>query len=363
MDLAVIQIECRQKFGKKLADTLSAHPHWLFTSVLSGEQSTSDMLASFHASLIPEGAFVADLTAGLGIDCLHLSAKTKELTAIEIDRIKADALRQNLHYPNVNVVCDDCRNFITNYHGAKFDVVFIDPARRGADGSRIFSLSDCHPDVTEMLPRLRKIADTLIVKMSPMLDITHTAKSLPGVSKIIALGTRTECKELIAVVDLNSTSVDECSIEAIILDKANQTSLLFTPEEERQAASTFAMPQEGGYIYEPYAAVMKAAPFNLLCRRYGAVKLSANTNLYTSTEPATDFPGHTYKILETLPYSSSVIKRLAKKYPKGSIATRNFSVPAEVLRKKLKIADGTDTRIYGASCADGKEYLIVCKML
>ena len=52
---AIMQIECRRKFGKKLEQTLASFPDFYFPSVLAGEQSTSDLLASFHASLTPEG--------------------------------------------------------------------------------------------------------------------------------------------------------------------------------------------------------------------------------------------------------------------------------------------------------------------
>ena len=69
---AITQIECRRKFGKKLADTLASYPHFRFPSVLAGEQSTSDTLAAWHSSLVPEGIAAADLTAGLGIDVFHI---------------------------------------------------------------------------------------------------------------------------------------------------------------------------------------------------------------------------------------------------------------------------------------------------
>ena len=54
-------------------------------------------------------------------------------------------------------------------------------------------------------PVLSKIAGLLVIKMSPMLDITHTDKELgEKASAIIALGTPAECKELIALIDLGN---------------------------------------------------------------------------------------------------------------------------------------------------------------
>ena len=48
-EAAITQIECRRKFGKKLAATLTAFPDFYFPSVLSGEQATADVVAQFHA--------------------------------------------------------------------------------------------------------------------------------------------------------------------------------------------------------------------------------------------------------------------------------------------------------------------------
>ncbi len=77
--------------------------------------------------------------------------------------------------------------------GEHFGVIFIDPARRASDGSRVFALADCEPNIIEMLPKLKRVCELLIVKMSPMLDISHTVSELNPFS-VIALGTPTECK-------------------------------------------------------------------------------------------------------------------------------------------------------------------------
>ena len=85
---AIVQVECRQRFGKKLAATLLRVPQWYFPSVLSGEQATGDKLAAFHSRLVPECARMADLTAGLGIDVLHCSGIASHIIAVEKDSEK-----------------------------------------------------------------------------------------------------------------------------------------------------------------------------------------------------------------------------------------------------------------------------------
>ncbi len=93
-DAAITQIECRRRFGKKLAETLSDVPHFYFPNKLSGEQSTSDRLADYHAKLI-KGKSMMDLTAGLGIDVLHCARRCEKATAVERSQEVADALTYN----------------------------------------------------------------------------------------------------------------------------------------------------------------------------------------------------------------------------------------------------------------------------
>ena len=181
----ILQIECRRKHGSKLAETLAANPEFVFPTALSGEQSTSDRLARFHAALVGHAARVADLTAGLGIDAMSMASKTGNVVAVERDADVADALRSNSSsLGNLEVVCADCRDVVEAWarDGISFDCIFIDPARRAADGGRVYALDQCEPDVVAMLPTLKRITRRLVIKASPMLDITpvsYTHLTLP----------------------------------------------------------------------------------------------------------------------------------------------------------------------------------------
>lgn len=354
----ITQIECRQKFGKKLAWTLNKYPHFLFPSVISGEQATSDALADFHASLIGEATSIVDLTAGLGIDSSHIAASHPQakVTAVERDTDRFEALRTNfgdlIHAENM-----DCIDFLEKDESGTFDIAFIDPARRATDGSRVFALADCEPDITSMLPLLQKNARYLIAKTSPMLDITHLAKELPGIEKIIALGTTTECKELVAIVNLTKEGAhNSYLIEAVTIGKP---SLSFTPNEEKNATCEFASEiKAGGYIYEPYPATMKAAPFNILSEKFNLKKLHPNTNLYYSENLVDGFPGEAWPIVDVLGYESKNIKRLKKTYPSIRVTTRNFDMTADALRKKLGVKDGGDRRLFAVTTEIGKMMII-----
>ena len=47
------------------------------------------------------------------------------------------------------------------------------------------------------------------------------------------------------------------------------------------------------------------------------------------------------------------------KYPQINVATRNFIMSAEDLRRKLKVKDGGDKRVFGCTVSNGSRQLIV----
>ena len=365
-DAAITQIECRRKFGSKLNNTLASAPRFFFPSVLVGEQATSDLLAAWHSSQMPQGMTAVDLTAGLGIDVFHLSERASEVTAVELDSSRAEAIRHNaalLKADNVEVINADCIEFIDSCitKGRRFDVAFIDPARRAADGSRVYALADCEPDVVAILPKLRQMCRLLLVKASPMLDITHTINALPVKPLYIAaVGTPTECKELFFLIDFES-QLPEPGIEAVTLTPSGAINFSFLRSKEDAAAmpSPASPVKAGDYIYEPYPAMMKLDAFKLIADTFGLNIFHPNTKLYYSPSAVDAFPGKRYKVIEVMDYASKIIKRFRSRYPAVEVAVRNFGIGADTLRTKLGVRDAGPLRLYGLSDASESKLLVL----
>ncbi len=367
---AILQIEARRKFGRKLATTLAACPHFRFPTMLSGEQASSDLLADYHAGLTAQGLTAVDLTAGLGIDALHMCSRAAEVTAIERDERLCEALRANaagLSVDNIKVECADCREFVdsTVAEGRTYDVAFIDPARRAADGSRVFGFKDCEPDVAALLPKLRQMCRLLVIKASPMLDVTAAVQSLGATPRaVIALGTPTECKELLFLVDFAAPEPAEPMLEAVTLapDGSGATTFSFLRSRELAAEAVALQPaaKAGDTVCEPSPSVMKLAPFKLLAQTWGLNGFGGGTHLfYRASPPQGAFPGRLFRIEEVLPYASKVIKRLSGRYPAAQIATRNFGISADELRRRLGMRQSDSVRIFGVTDSTGARQLVV----
>lgn len=364
MHAVIDQIECRQRAGKKLSDTLRRAPHFEFPSVLSSEQATADDMAAFHASLVGEAGRVLDMTCGLGIDAFHIARTAAAVKAFELTPHTAQCAADNarrLGIGNFTITCGDSAEALRSMPDDAFDCIFVDPARRGAGGKRLFALADCSPDVSTLLDEMLRVASRAVIKASPMLDVSHTLAELHDVTQLIALGTRSECKELIIACQRGSDSLEPTLSAVTIADGVTVSDFRFTSTEEAAAEAAIATPAKGWYVYEPHPATIKMAPFRTLSARFGLVKPAANSHIYFGSERRDDFPGKIFTAIDIFGMSKSDCRELQQAYPRADITTRNFTLRAEELAKKLKMKSGGDVRLFATRDADGKPLIVVAK--
>ena len=349
VNLAIDQIEARRKYAKKLPRNV-ANPYFLFPTLLSGEQATSEVIADFHASLIENGVnSILDMTAGLGIDAVRLSSKCSDIIAIDIDQVKTECLEHNkriLGIGNMTVICDDSLRFLQDTQRL-FDYIFVDPARRSSSNSRTYAFKDCSPDIVTHHNLIRQKCRKLLIKASPMLDISESIKELGGVSELWVLSLKNECKELFIKQDFDSDlSPDPCINAINILNNGQISNLKFRLSETKTIQSDYVDDQDiirMKYLYEPNASLMKSLAWNVAGNRYtGLKKASLDTHVFLSDKLYHNFPGRIFHIEQLL--SSKETKKL--KGTDCNIVARNYICTASELRKRLKTKDGGDNFIY-----------------
>lgn len=361
----ILQRECRYKTVSKLAETLRCD-NFRFPSLAVAEMSTSDAVAEIHAEMIADGTTVLDMTCGLGIDSFHFARKAKSVTCIELDSHACSTARHNVSVLGldnvVNVIEGDSIAYINNCNES-FDYIFVDPARRDSAG-RHFALGDCSPDIVPALDTiLSKCRRALIIKASPMIDIKSAVGELAHDCEIVTIGTAKECKEVVFKIQSDFQRKPNPSITRISALTVHQSGFNFSPDEESTASTLPATLSVGGFLLEPYPAVMKSGGMKLLSSRFGVGKLHPNTHLYTCESPLpTGFPGEAFEIVEIIEFSKKSIKDISKRYPTINVATRNFPLSPPQLSAKLKIKDGGENMLFGATIADGSKLLIVTKM-
>ena len=352
VSLALRQIEARQLLRKKVP-SWSGNEDLLFPAHLSIEQCSSEASAQYKANLL-SGETFADLTGGLGIDTYFISRHFQQADYVERQAELCALARHNYDVLNaeVRVLNETAEEYLK--HCDHKDCIFIDPARRDEHGRKTVSISDCTPDVAVLQDMLLKKAKKVMVKLSPMLDISKALEDLRHVSEVHVVAVANECKELDVIMERDHQG-EPCFVCVNLLTQ--QPELRFTMEEERSCSSRIA-DGVSRYLYEPNPAVMKAGCYKLLTERFGVFKFHKNSNLYTSEQLVADFPGRIFEVEGWAPYNKKLKQALLADVEKASIAVRNFPLSVAELRKALKLADGDETYLF-ATTLKGEEKVVI----
>jgi len=310
------------------------------------EQSSSEETARFKSTLVRRGNCFADLTAGLGVDTFFFSKNFDEAHYVEQSSellLIAKHNHQQLGSQNIFYHNDSCEHFL-NETKKVFDLVYIDPSRRTDRDQKVFRLQNCTPDVTVLLSSIFRKTNTVLIKVSPLLDIQQGIKELPEVEKIFVVSVNNECKELLFLC--RKSFVGEASIETINILPNRTEQFNVRLSDEKNTVSTFSDPCT--YLYEPNVSILKAGAFKRIASEFGLTKISPSTHLYTSEDLIEKFPGRIFKSITLLKPD----EKAAKKHILGGMAnviTRNHPLSPDQLKKKMKLRDGGQQYVIGFS--------------
>ena len=323
-----------------------------------------------------------DLTGGMGVDTVFLSDSFNHTFYVEMQEELCEIAKHNFNVlkKNIEVVNDNAEHFLTIC--PEVDCIYLDPARRDEYGRKMVSLHDCSPDVAELQDLLLMKAKTVMIKLSPMLDIDIIRKELKNIKEIHIVAVRNECKEVLVVLSQQITeSTSQRDISDIYTPRLITTDIhedwnfSFCDDEEQNAQWTLA-DSIGRYLYEPSVACMKAGCFKLISQRLNLNKLHRNSHLYTSDELVSYFPGRIFEVIDTIPFDKKTKKAISLicqrstvngqqtlstngSQPKVSVAVRNFPLSAEELKKQLGVKDGNDFYIFGTTMKGDKKVVII----
>ena len=356
------QVEGKQRTHDKLP-TFAQIEDWWYPVRLSCEQCSSEATARYKAELIGhKHDTLIDLTAGYGVDTFFMAEHTQQAHYVERNAELCAIAEHNfsLYRPNIQVHNTTAEEFLSSLpitnsqypiantpYPISHTLIYLDPARRSQSGSKVFRIEDCEPNIIDLLPSLRKHTSHIMIKFSPMLDITAALRILGNDWDTHIVAVNNEVKE---VLFLTGTGV----MHAVNIRGMQTDRLLFSPEDEKQAQLTIAADIQQ-YIYEPNAAIIKAGAFRLIGERYGLQKLDTNTHLYTSSTLLPDFPGRVWEVIDA---EIKEPKKQLDTKAKYSILSRNYPLSPEEIRKKYKLKDGDDMYLLAAR-HQGKPKLIL----
>lgn len=348
LKMAVQQISARQKVSKKLP-SWSANPDLLFPASISLEQSSSEETAYFKAKGL-NGKLMIDLTGGFGVDFFHLSQgfekgiyceRLPEL--FQISKHNLDLLKPG----KFEFFEGDGLEFLRNTD-VSFDLIYADPARRGSGNQKLYKLQDCEPDVVSTWSLLRSKSEQILIKASPMLDISQAWTELPEIQRITVVSVKNEVKELLLSWEKGNTQ-ESREISVVDLGSENPR-FSFDPKEEEKAVATIGESEK--YLIEPLSGILKAGAFNLFAERFGLKKLEKNSHLYTGNEIPKEIPARIFEVIREISPKKHELKSL---FPSGkvNVICRNYVNGAEELKRKLGLKDGGEDFLIGTKTGSG----------
>ncbi|MBR6458130.1 MAG: hypothetical protein IKS71_05990 [Bacteroidales bacterium] len=312
--------------------------------MLSAEQCSSSATAFYKAGLLKGCRTIADLTGGLGVDSWAFSQIAEKVWYNEVKNSLLEATEKNFKALGVTNVI-----FSLQYANDRIkslpevDAIYLDPARRDNVGKKVFLVEDCQPDVLKLLPELFKKAPKVLVKLSPMADLTMLRERFGArLRELHVVSLKGEVKELLLML------TREDNPQTRIIATNLKDSLAFLPEEERDATAVYPLDLNGlQYLFEPDPALTKAGAFKLICSRFGLTKLALSTHVYLSEKPSPF--GKNYQILDVFDWGNTGFKECAEKYPLAEVSARNVPMSSDELKARLGVRPSADTHIFGVT--------------
>lgn len=397
MPYALSQIQGWQAARRKLP-SFAANQDIVYPPHLSMEQCSSEATALYKAEAVRRlldsfkgeedasgkgcGASMTDLTGGFGVDFYFVSRHFSRAQYTERNAELCQVVEHNLKMlgaDNATVVCGDAVEQLQTIDPQT--LIFIDPARRDAHGARTFAISDCTPDVMELLPALRRKARFVMIKLSPMLDWHKAVSDLhPLVTDVDIVAVDGECKELLLTLDMkrgdahkdDNTQAAKHDYVSVRCADLPTSSFAFRytsdgsyamdkpqPTDVASMSSLLSADHTPSYLYEPNASVMKAGCFRELELTFGARQISDNSHLFTSEQLISGFPGRRFAVDTVTSFNKRQLKEALRDVASANITVRNFPMTVAILRKKLKLKDGGDTYIFATTTAGGEHVLVI----
>ncbi|MFK5879862.1 MAG: class I SAM-dependent methyltransferase [Flavobacteriaceae bacterium] len=349
----VEQIEAKKRCKNKLP-TWFATENIYYPNKLNIEQTSSEITANYKSELL-KGDSIIDLTGGFGVDCFYFSKRFKNVTHCEINQELSEIVTHNypqLKTTNVKTIATDGIAYLQN-SDLKFDWIYIDPSRRNDVKGKVFLLDDCLPNVPKNINSLFNHSDNILIKVSPILDISSAINELKFVKEIHVVAVNNEVKELLFI--LKKGFKESVKIKTINLQKEQHQ--LFEFVFGKSKTPNYGLPKN--YIYEPNVAILKSGGFTEIANQLDLEKLHQHSHLYTSNF-LIDFPGRRFELKHNISFDKKQLKKLIPS-KKANITTRNFPQSVAQIRKKTGIKDGGDDYLFCTTDCSNKKIILLCQ--
>lgn len=357
--IAIDQIKGRRIAKEKLPTWFQSEEVY-YPSSKRLEQSSSEVTAAYKASLM-YGERIIDMTGGFGVDTFYFSKKFKQVDYFEINNSLSRIVEYNLKIlgaNNIKIHHQSSEELITSKPSG-ISWIYIDPSRRDSSGNKKFLIKDCTPNIERLHPDLIYSAENVLIKLSPILDISSIISQINNIRQIYVVAVKNECKELL--IHLSKAKSKSNSIKINCIDLYADRQDFFTGGLNKEAIILdYAYPQ--AYLYEPNKAILKGNLQDAVAKHYQLAKLERNSHFYTSENLIENFPGRVFRFHSILKPRKKNIKEAIPDLS-ANIISRNYPQKASVLYESFRIKPHLNRFLLATTLQGGERRLILCERL
>ena len=346
--LVAEQLICYPKAELKFP---SWHKLGMVYTKLSLEQSSGEFAANYKADLV-KGDVIWDLTGGVGMDSAAFSKKATTVHHNEPDISLSRIARHNHNLHGIDSI--QYHNDLAEQliHEIDFaDTIYIDPSRRSEKG-RTFLLTECVPDVIQLLPILKQKSERIIVKLSPIYDLKRVLTELPGIRQLHVVSVKGEVREILAILD---DSIPE-SITSVVLPE-NYTLTKTSNFDSHPNKSETTIPSDC-FLHVADPAIYKANTLSAHSSLHNLNYWGIGGYLFSETPYASGC--QSYRVLESMLFKPKELKKRLKGN-RVNIHKRNFPIDVAALYKTLSTTMGDDYHLFFTTLEDGSKAVCIAE--
>lgn len=349
------QVQCRKKAKLKLP---VFYANGCIYTKRALEQSTHEVIAKYKSSIL-KGNILIDLCAGLGVDDYFLSPNFNNVISVDNDLELNQIVEFNfkkLGVNNIKRATGKAEDYdFTNL--SSDDIVYLDPDRRGNDGTRQYDIQEHSPNISEIITKVNNQCD-MYFKLSPMTDIQSIVNYIDNIKCIYIVSYKFENKEILVYRKSNySGNIEIKSIELGAQIKMHSSlwgeKVLVDFNWDRKLISI------------PSPSVIKGNNYNSLAVKYGLTKINKEGHILFSDQYIPEFPGRQFSIIQSSEYKPKVLKAYLNDNGilKSNIISRNFFHKPHEIMKKFKLIEGGDDYLIFTNDYSGKPMIFHCKKI
>lgn len=355
------QLSCAFRAAKKFP---TLHTADLIYTKRSIEQCSSEFTARLKRFYL-KGKTLADLTGGLGIDSIFSAEQFEAVHYCERELLLGKIASRNfgLLGKTISVHEGDGIDFLKSQKNNSFDWIYLDPDRRDKNASRKIDIEDYEPNLIAHEALLLEKAAEVMVKVSPMVDLTRLRHELQSLDEFVVVSVDNECKEVWLILR-RKRHFGDVRVKALCYNSRTDKTFHIEKEQFQKFAKVSApMPQT--YFIEPDRAIIKARLSDKFAEKHNLSFINENCDYLTSTAAPQQLPCRAFTVVDVLPYKKKTVSNYLKAngITRATVARRNFPDSPDFLRKMFKLKEGDGTYLFFTKNSRDEHIAIVATRL